>query len=68
MIEAVQMMLTSVHNLVSISTELFLKTVIKFYGEQHFKLTSNEETPIISNFCGVAFPKSSLLAKHFNRL
>jgi hypothetical protein len=58
MIEAVQMMLTSVHNLVSISTELLLKTVIKLYGEQYLKLTSNEETPIISNFGDIALPKN----------
>jgi len=66
MIEAIEMMLTSVHNLVSISTELFLKTVIKLYGEQNFKLTSNQETLIISDFCGIAFTKNSFLTKHFN--
>jgi hypothetical protein len=61
-------MLTTAHNLVSISTELLLKIVIKLYGENNLKLNSNQETVIMNDFCGIALPKNSYITKHFDRV
>jgi len=61
-------MFTSANNLVSIAPELRLKTAIRLYGEQNFKLLSTTETSIIPDLSGIAFSKNSLLTHHFNKV
>jgi len=61
-------MFTSVNNLVSISSELRLKTVMKLYGKQHFKLMSTHEATVLNDFSGIAFLKNSSLTKYFNEV
>jgi hypothetical protein len=65
---AIELMLTSANNLVSIGAELRLKTFSKLFGEQNFKILSNQETSIALDLISIAFPKESLIVEPINKV